>query len=511
MSSAPLPNPAAPSSTASAPSGLAAVITKLLKGPLSALHVLLLSLVAVAAALLLCILLSINVLPGYPDSAEKNVPIYSQAGPNWPPLILYVNPPLNSIQASGENQFLAVQFTNRGTTSLNVTGLDLSPGSCFDIVPADRSPTIPSSSSPVPIEKGGSAFFWYRLSASKKGGCLGQFPLVLRYSWKDSAAAPKDPDQRQSISTGPIQISTYWRIHAQRFFSLLARIIPLILLPVVLAAGGYVFQLLQDQKARDQKKQDNLREKAEKKREARQAERQKLQEQQLEVWKTILPGIIGAIREHYIPIVSLLTNLKDETASTNSQPDTETILACALIARRKVMYLTEKNGGLYFESLAGETLCSQLINIFRDKCYEIAKDRHAFQKAAEFYPPDITIEKMRTELRSAILSNPNDTLSLMFETFRKGCLNTKAREQLDYLVELILAVLEFESNAPLYVNWYHAPQTFDPKLKELVEKLDLPAHGANTKDKVKKTFAEYLVDLEKRYPQSNAQAARVSP
>jgi hypothetical protein len=175
------------------------------------------------------------------------------------------------------------------------------------------------------------------------------------------------------------------------------------------------------------------------------------------------------------------------------------------------MFLTEKNGGLYFESLAGENLCSQLINIFRDKCYEIAKDRHAFQKAAEFYLPDITIEKMRTEIRSAVQSNPEDSLCLMFKTFQKDCLDSKAREQLDHLVQMILAVLEFESNAPLYVNWYHAPQTFDSGLKNLVEKLDLPTKGANTKENVKKTFEEYLVDLGKRYPQSNTQAAPVSP
>jgi hypothetical protein len=479
------------------------------KAPVSPQHILLLSLFAVAVALLLCILLSFNVLPGYPDSAEKNVPIYNPAGPNPPALTLSLNPPLNALQASGETQLLAIQFANRGNRSLNVTGLDLSPESCFNIAPADRSPNVPSSSNPVPLASGRSAFFWYRLTAQSTEACLGQFPLVLRYSWKDSTAAKSAPNQQQSISTGPIRVSTLGRIRAERFFSLLAKIVPIILLPVVLAAGGYIFQLLQDQKARHQKDQDDLRDAAEKKREAHRAHRLKLQEQKLEVWKTILPGIINAIREHYIPIVSLLTNMKDETASTNTKPDCETILACALIVRRKVMFLTEKNGGLYFESLAGEALCSQLINIFRDKCRELAKDRYSFQKAAEFYPPDITIERMRSELQAAIQSNPADSLSLMFETFKKGCSDPQAREQLDHLVELILAVLEFESNAPLYLNWYNAPQTFKPSLRAVVEDLDLPAEGANTKENVRKTFDEYRADLERRYPQSNPLVASV--
>ena len=83
------------------------------------------------------------------------------------------------------------------------------------------------------------------------------------------------------------------------------------------------------------------------------------------------------------------------------------------------------------------------------------------------------------------------------------------RDRLDHLVELILAVLEFESNAPLYLNWYNAPQTFKPSLRAVVEDLDLPAEGANTKENVRKTFDEYRADLERRYPQSNPLVASV--
>ena len=233
MSSAPPPNPAVPPSRPAQRSGPAAVLASLLKGPISALHVLLLSLIAVAVALLLCILLAFNVLPGYPDSAEKNVTVYSQTGPSSPALSFYLNPPLNALQASGESQLLAVQFTNRGSTSLNVTGLDASPESCFYVESSDRSPRVPTPDRPVPLAAGRSAFFLYHLYARHTQACIGQFPLILRYSWKDTTAAASESEQQQSISTGPIRVSTRGRILAERFFSLLARIIPLILLPLV--------------------------------------------------------------------------------------------------------------------------------------------------------------------------------------------------------------------------------------------------------------------------------------
>ena len=144
MSSAPPPNPAVPPSRPAQRSGPAAVLASLLKGPISALHVLLLSLIAVAVALLLCILLAFNVLPGYPDSAEKNVTVYSQTGPSSPALSFYLNPPLNALQAER-------RIPTPGCTShqprqhvLNVTGLDASPESCFYVESSDRSPRVPT-------------------------------------------------------------------------------------------------------------------------------------------------------------------------------------------------------------------------------------------------------------------------------------------------------------------------------------------------------------------------------
>jgi hypothetical protein len=96
----------------------------------------------------------------------------------------------------------------------------------------------------------------------------------------------------------------------------------------------------------------------------------------------------------------------------------------------------------------------------------------------------------------------------MFETFKEGCKNAQERKQLDLVVQLILAVLEFESNAPLYLYWYNAPQTFDQSLMDVVKALGLPPEGANTEEKVLKDFEDYLDDLAKRYPESNPRKAR---
>jgi outer membrane protein OmpA-like peptidoglycan-associated protein len=301
----------------------------------------------------------------------------------------------------------------------------------------------------------------------------------------------EDIRNQQSVSSSPLLVTTRSRLNWERFYRLIAIVLLPALVPLSIWFAGYIVQRTQEKRA----------------------ELQSASERKLEVWKTILPGIISAIRRHYIPILSLLGNMQEETDAKKSNPDGLRILACALLFRRKIMFLTEKNGGLYFESLKGEKLCAQLINISREKCYELSKNRDAFQRAAEFYAPSTTIERMRDQVEMTLNSNPADEISEMFNEFNKGCLEAKARKELDALIRLILAVLEFESNAPLYLNWYGAPQTFNPKLEDLIKDLGLPEKSTNTEEenteeKVRKNFEDYLDDLEKRYPESNPRTAR---
>ncbi len=128
----------------------------------------------------------------------------------------------------------------------------------------------------------------------------------------------------------------------------------------MLAAGGYIFQLLQDQKARHQKELDDAHDTEVKKREARRARYQKLQEQKLEVWKTMIPGMVQAIRDHYVPIIRVLSLIQDDAKLPVGQADVHDILASALLFRTKITHMVDKNGGFYFRNHAGEDLCADL-------------------------------------------------------------------------------------------------------------------------------------------------------
>lgn len=486
MSSAPPPNPAVPPSRPAQRSGPAAVLASLLKGPISALHVLLLSLIAVAVALLLCILLAFNVLPGYPDSAEKNVTVYSQTGPSSPALSFYLNPPLNALQASGESQLLAVQFTNRGSTSLNVTGLDASPESCFYVESSDRSPRVPTPDRPVPLAAGRSAFFLYHLYARHTQACIGQFPLILRYSWKDTTAAASESEQQQSISTGPIRVSTRGRILAERFFSLLARIIPLILLPLVLAAGGYIFQLLQEQKARQQKRQDDKHD----------AE-QKLQEQKLEVWKAIIPSMVQAIRDHYVPLMRVLTLIQADAQLPVAQADLNDVLASALLFRTKITHMVDQNGGFYFRNHAGEKLCADLTNVLLDRFYTLCGDKQTFLRTAEKLQPGNSLTQARQSLRiDSPLPGPFAQLCARFKT---DLAQGDALDQLCNHVTFLCKILDHEINDPFYPFWYDTPPALIKKdeLTALIPKLGWNAADEET---LRTDIGQYMESLERTGP-----------
>jgi len=436
--------------TAAAPGNLP------VRGPSSPLGVLAVCLVVISiVALVLCVALAFGWLSGYPESAPKNVTIYYQPAANPPGLTLYLHPPLNSIQARGESQLLAFQFTNLGRSTVSIKSLYLSSAGCFRMEP------MAASGTPFParLDADQSRVFWYRLSVRDPSeACLGQFPLVFLYTWQVAASTPPQPArtsrsvpsnptapvvlEQQSISTGPINVTTSGRLGAERFFSLLAKIIPLILLPVVLAAAGYLFQDFQERKARHQKIQDDRRDR-----------QQKKQEQKLEVWKTILPGIIEAIRNHYIPMLSVMSVMMGEIAKQPPvAPNVDDILAGAVLFRSKLTNMVWHSGGFYFKSMRGEQICASLSNEFMDRCYALSGDADTFRRSAELLPDNCSVIQAKDKLQ--IAAPPAGAFATMCGAFKSKLADPVVLAQFNHFMEMISEILNYEANGPFYPQWY---------------------------------------------------------
>jgi len=402
--------------------------------------------IGLAALLVLGVLtylLSFGKIPGYPESAQKSVSIYEQAVQNPSGLTLYLHPPLNSIQAAGGSQLLAFQFINRGPATL-VNDLQLSSAGCLHFALEPTVAGVQQKSLPVLLAPGQSALYWYRLSVSgSSDSCLGQFPLVFRYTWqfpqKKAGAAPTV--EQQSISTGPILVTTPEQIGWQRFFSLTGKIVPLVLLPVLLALGTLLYQHLQEQRAGQQKEQ----------------------EQKLEVWKTVLPGIIQAIRNHYIPILSVISIMKDET-------DPDNVLVCALLLRSKVTNLVKTSGGFYFKNRRGEELCAGLSNTFMDRCYRLSKNEDEFRNAAILIPPRYLFAEAKEKMLH-ISSTSGSTLPNIRTDFAAEIAKTGELAHMKAHLEMIYEILNYEANGPFYPQWY---DELDPPDQS---KLNIPALG----------------------------------
>ncbi len=388
---------------------------------------LLLVLIACAVSLRLAYRMSFDTAPGYPESAEKSVSIYQQTSANPSGITVYLHPPLNSIQAPGESQQVAFQFVNHGAPA-KVTDLQLSPIGCMQLTLEPAAGGIPQKL-PLNLAKGQSVVYWYRLSvADSKDSCLGQFPLVFHANWQLQSPA-KTPLEQQSVSTGPILVTTHERLGWERFYNLIGKIVPLILLPVLLALATMLFQHLQEQRG----------------------EQQKVQEQKLEVWKTILPGIIEAIRNHYIPMLSIISIMKDEASQTT--PDTDDLLACALLLRNKVTHLVRTSGGFYFKNRRGEKICASLSNELMSRFYVLSGNPTAFRNEALLIPPkSLFAEAQKRMLRNSSVTG--SALPQIRKDFATAIAKAGELEHLRAHLEMVYEILNYEANEPFYPQWY---------------------------------------------------------
>ena len=471
----------------------------------SPLGILALSLAFFFAAAWLCLALAFDWIPGYPESAQKSVAIYYQPGPNSTGLVVYLHPPLDSVQARGQSSPLAFQFTNRSASAISVLSAELFfSGGCFRLDPqgpgsaASTSAAHPAGTPPplLTLDPNQSALLWYRLiPVETSATCPGQSPLVFLYAWQPAAvSSPNSTVQKQVISTGPIRLTTLSGLRWERFFSLLGKIVPLLLLPVLLAIGNYLLQDLQSRRAGDQKKMDDDREREERRREARIATQQKLQEQKLEVWKTMIPSMVQAIRDHYVPIVRVLTILAAEAALAPGKADLNDILACALLFRTKTTHMVDKNGGFYFRNHRGEDLCATLSNALLNRFYTLSGNRLTFLDSAEKLHPVNSITQTRQALR---LDSPLPGRFSDFCVFFRQQLTPDNLAALRSHSILLCQILQREINDPFYPFWYEtAPQPlkFD-ELRDSLPKLNLAADEGS---EIATELEAYRLSLEAR-------------
>lgn len=494
--SPPAPNPGAPANPGGGNAPPQAPIRERLISPFS---ILLLSLIFFCVATLLCLALAFDWIPGYPKSAQKNVAIYYQTAPSTTGLAVYLHPPLNSIQAPGQSQLLAFQFTNRGTSLISVRSLELFSASCFGIEPVAQG-TQPggiasaASTNPLPplatLQPDQSVLLWYQLRAVENSVCPGQSPLVFLYTWQQQMA--NQPVEQQSISTGPIQVTTLRGLQWERFFSLAIKIVPVVLLPVLLAIGNYLLQDLQQRKAESQKKKEDERDAAEKRMADWRADQQKTLEQKLEVWKAVIPMMVTAIRNHYVPMVRVLVLIEDEASKPLGQADLNDILACALLFRRKINYLVDDNGGFYFRNHRGEDLCATLTNLLLAHFYDLSGDTQRFRESAEKFEPGNSINHVRQTLH---INHPQPgPFVLLCARFRQQLCQEGVLDQLKTHAMFLRKIAEYEINDPFYPFWYETAPTplNEAELRGYVPALHL---SSDDERQLSKELDEYFKSL----------------
>lgn len=412
-----------------------------------------------SAILVILVSLAFGWLPGVPDSTQRSLPIYYQPGADKAELSVYVHPPMSTIQVGGDGQRLAFEFSNKSKDTLTIGTPTISPPTCFRLDPVQ--PSV------VQVEPNRSVAAFFDLKALN---CIGQYPLIFQYTWKAKNAPSTTPESAQSISTGPIRITSKLRIRLERLVGLFGKIFSLFVIPLFLAGISLIFQRAQDKKAELQKKQ----------------------EQTLEVWKTILPGIIQAIRDHYIPILRTIAIMKDETSKTASTANGDDILTSALLLRRKITHLTDTSGGFYFRNNRGEELCASLTNLFMARCYVLSGDKESFHRAAETLAHDCTLTRAKTTLR--IDSPLPGAFRAMSINFKNGVLDDTTLQKLDHHLEMIATVLDYEANGPFYPWWYDEAR---PTLDET--KLSVSGLGLNSDEEssLQKELDRYLWSLNK--------------
>lgn len=381
------------------------------------------------------LLLAFRVFPGVPEEPLGNLKVYSPSVDRTA-LTVFVEPPTGVLLQKGPGQAVAMQFTNTTANDLRVESVSIVPqtDSCFRL----------TGQAPGQLAAGASATAVFDLRAPPTGDpdCLGRRAAAIQYSYTVMTADGGHHLERRVLSLSPILITTRWRAGFESFFHIAASL----LVPFLLAIATYFIQQIPAETARHQREE-----------EAAQAAKQLLDEQRFRGWQIIFPMLNGYVRDFYTPISRqmdlLLEELQRDTRTGNAF-DGEEVMAALLILRTLFDQLGEKVGGYYFRDKNAEDVAAIATNHFWDICDDLAGGKSQLAKFASHVRPTDTVLQARQKLTSLVERDAAE--AALQQSFQASLEKEEARHQLLQHLRLMVEVVDFETGALWYPEWYQS-------------------------------------------------------
>lgn len=351
---------------------------------------------------------------------------------------------------SSETLRLHLIFENHSTAPLHIGIRDLqTPGFARLAIPQ-----------PFDLAAGASHPIDLDLSPSEAG----RFKVAVLYQLTRSSGGSEE----SFLSLGPVEIRTALGSLIEHSIAPVHQIYAVVkdfTLPVVLAVLAYLFQ--QHQSSRDQQA----------------AEDREVRETRQQIWSSQIPRFRIYAEKHYLPIVSNIRHLRKDydsfAASTPAQQDGEAgikLLYRMLLLLRRMVYLREEEGGVFFQVRRAELIVQQawwsLNSHIEDQFHVDRRDR-----ALALLAPD---EPYHHFLEIAADEPVFEELRVVTIAWaRSGGHLSQCLE----LAHVMLAVFGFEANRPFDEYWYGSPDEFEGKAigdyafpaepKERIEKLKI--------------------------------------
>jgi predicted solute-binding protein len=272
------------------------------------------------------------------------------------------------------------------------------------------------------------------------------------------------PHCSSAITAGPIQLRAWYGEDAWvRFFRRLAQLIKDLTLPIVLAVLTYWFNKKQANREAERRSAETEAQRAyQELTSAREIERAKNEEAAQHVYQNlirdreerqqvrgmILPLVKELAELHYMPIVrSARLLIIDHRNYLKQFPDTslEKTLFNLLFLIKRMDYLRQTKGQIFFQSRMGEAIAANAWYVVREKFTLVIGDEQLglagkYIKVDDAFPD---FAKQAPRFRKSV-DRLNDWVAI----------HPKDMESCLRLVDLIQGVFRFEANRPFLNHWY---------------------------------------------------------
>jgi hypothetical protein len=373
--------------------------------------------------------------------------------------------------AAGETLRLHLMFENHSAAALHLSVRDIQ-------TPGFRAVKLPAA---FELAAGASEAFDFDLPAADGG----RYRLAVLYQFARATGSVEE----SVVSLGPVEVRTalgalieHSTAPARQIYS----VVKDFTLPVVLAILAYLFN-------RRQSRRDQRAREAESARDQQVARDRETRETRQQIWSSQIPRFRTYAEKHYLPIVSNIRHLQKDfdsftTASAADQNGEVgvTLLFRLLLFLRRMVYLREEEGSVFFKVRRAEVVFQQAwwsLNFLVEKSLRIdrrdqalallAPDEpyHHFLEVAEDEP---VFEELRIAMLLWIGSGDEFVQSMA-------------------LAQVMLAVLGFEANRPFDEYWYGSPDEFEGKP---VGEYKFPAEPKERIEKLRMEYATYKKEVE---------------